>query len=246
MRIALMADIHANREAFTACLAHARQQGADRHVFLGDLVGYNADPAWTVATVMDLVAKGAVALRGNHDRAVAEPSERMTPDATAAIAWTRGQLGDSARRFLEDLPLQIEDEDRLYVHAEVPAGLRWRYVLDADDAERCLKATSAKYAFCGHVHLPALYGVAPLGRTARFKPVDGVAVELTARRRWFAVLGSVGQPRDGNPAAAYSMFDTRRRALTCHRVPYDIESTADKIRRAGLPEALAQRLARGH
>lgn len=246
MRIALMADIHANREAFTACLAHARQQGADRHVFLGDLVGYNADPAWTVATVMDLVAKGAVALRGNHDRAVAEPSERMTPDATAAIAWTRGQLGDSARRFLEELPLQIEDEDRLYVHAEVPAGLRWRYVLDADDAERCLKATSAKYAFCGHVHLPALYGVAPLGRTARFKPVDGVAVELTARRRWFAVLGSVGQPRDGNPAAAYALYDTRTASLTTQRVPYDITAAAEKIRAAGLPTLLADRLFRGH
>lgn len=245
MRIALMADIHANREAFQACLAHAGRHGAKRHVFLGDHVGYNADPAWTVATIMDLVSRGAVALRGNHDRAIAEPSERMNRDAAVAIAWTRGQLGDAACRFLEDLPLQIEDEDRLYVHAEVPAGLRWGYVLGATDAERCLKATTAKYAFCGHVHLPALYGVAPLGRTATFRPMDGVAVELTARRRWFAVLGSVGQPRDGNPAAAYSMLDTERRELTCHRVPYDIDATANKIRRAGLPESLARRLAQG-
>ena len=245
MRIALMADIHANREAFEACLVHARRHGAERYVFLGDHVGYNADPAWTLATIMDLVGKGAMALHGNHDRAIAEPSERMNADAVAAIAWTRGQLGDGARRFLEDLPMQIEDEDRLYVHAEVPVGTRWRYVLGAGDAERCLKATTAKYAFCGHVHLPALYGVAPLGRTATFRPMDGVAVGLTARRRWFAVLGSVGQPRDGNPAAAYSMLDTARRELTCHRVPYDIAATADKIRRAGLPEALARRLAQG-
>lgn len=86
MRIALMADIHANREAFQACLTHAGRHGAERHVFLGDHVGYNADPAWTLATIMDLVGKGAVALQGNHDRAIAEPSERMNPDATVAIA----------------------------------------------------------------------------------------------------------------------------------------------------------------
>ncbi len=86
MRIALMADIHANREAFEACLSHARRRGDERHVFLGDHIGYNADPAWTLATIMDLVGKGAMALRGNHDRGIAEPSERMNPDAAVAIA----------------------------------------------------------------------------------------------------------------------------------------------------------------
>ena len=118
MLIAIFADIHANRQAFTACLAQARRQGAQRIVLLGDYVGYGADPEWTVTTVMDLVDQGALAVLGNHDNAVGSTREQLNVEAQVVIEWTRGELGLPQRRFLADLPLRLEDEDRLFVHAE--------------------------------------------------------------------------------------------------------------------------------
>ena len=105
MLLALFADIHANRQAFTACLDFARARGAERIICLGDYVGYGADPEWTVETVMGLVEKGALAVRGNHDNAIGTPSETMNAEAQAAIEWTRGRLSAPQRRFLAELPL---------------------------------------------------------------------------------------------------------------------------------------------
>src|SRR5690349_17798432 len=113
MRIALFSDIHGNREAFATCLDHARRQAPDRFVLLGDYVGYGADPEWVVRQVMELVGQGALALLGNHDEAVFNPSSRMNPSASAAMAWTRLQLSPEAMRFLRSLPLEEEEEDRL-------------------------------------------------------------------------------------------------------------------------------------
>ena len=116
MLIALLADIHGNREALTACLADAERAGAERYVFLGDLVGYGADPAWVVERVAEMVEAGAVAVLGNHDAAVLSPSDSMNPAAAAAIAWTR--TGSTRRMLLSArLPLTVDDGDRLYVHA---------------------------------------------------------------------------------------------------------------------------------
>ena len=246
MRIALMADIHANREAFEACLAHADAREIDRLVLLGDYVGYGADPVWVVDRVMALVADGATAILGNHDHAVADDRENMNPNATLAMAWTRGQLGPAARSFLATLPTSVEDEDRLYVHADGQPPKRWLYVTDADDAARCLGANHAPVTFCGHVHVPAIFGVTATGKITNFRPVAGIPVPLLRQRRWLGVLGSVGQPRDGIAAASYAILDTQRAEITYHRVPYDIAGAAAKIRDAGLPEALAARLASGH
>src|ERR1044072_4333853 len=105
----VMADIHANREAFTACLAHAQARGAERYVFLGDYVGYGADPSWSLDTVMEHVARGALAVRGNHDDAVLTPNDNMNDAAQAAIGWTRRQLGQAHRDFLAQLPLSLEE-----------------------------------------------------------------------------------------------------------------------------------------
>jgi diadenosine tetraphosphatase ApaH/serine/threonine PP2A family protein phosphatase len=245
MRIALLADIHANREALTACLAHARGQGAERLVFLGDYVGYGADPEFAVETVAECVAQGALALRGNHDDAVARPPLSMRDDAWTAIAWTRGRLGTASREFLAGLTLTIEEGETLYVHAEASAPARWLYVTDAAAAARSLMATGARLSFCGHVHVPCLYGLSVTGKLASFEPVAGVAVPLQHQRRWLVTLGSVGQPRDGNPAACYAMLDTARAEITILRVPYDVEAAAAKILAAGLPVTLAERLRQG-
>lgn len=240
-----MSDIHSNREAFEACLLDMRTRGADQLLLLGDFVGYGADPAWVVETVMELVAGGAVALLGNHDQAVASRREDMNEDAEIAMSWTRGNLGTEARAFLTGLPLSFEDDNRLYVHANVQSARLWSYIDSPDAAGRTLELCDAQAVFCGHVHRPALYGITATGKMSAFCPVSGVAIPLPRHRRWLTVLGSVGQPRDGNPAASYALLDTVKSEITFQRVPYDVEAAAAKIREAGLPDYLAERLKKG-
>jgi diadenosine tetraphosphatase ApaH/serine/threonine PP2A family protein phosphatase len=245
MRIALMADIHANRRALEACLAHAREQGAGRLVFLGDFVGYGPEPSETLDLIMAEAARGAIAVAGNHDQAIALERETMTSDAEVAIAWTRGQLGPEAREFLASLPMRFEDGPRLYVHASPQTYPAWIYVSDGPAARRALEASRAQMVFCGHTHLPALHGITATGRLVTFQPVPSVPVPLPRHRRWLTVVGAVGQSRDGNPAAAYALLDTETSEIIHYRVPYDVEATALALLHAGLPPSLAERLLKG-
>ena len=245
MLLALFADIHANRQAFAACLEAARSRGAERIVLLGDFVGYGADPEWSVDTVMQLVDEGALAVRGNHDNAIANPSETMNEVAQAAIDWTRGRLDAGQRAFLAELPMVEDEDDRLYVHSEASNPARWRYVQSTADAARSIVATSAQVTFCGHIHRPALYSMSATAKMTSFVPTSGVAVQLLKGRRWLVVLGSVGQPRDGNPAACFATYDTAKREITYCRVAYDVETAANRIRANGLPLWLAERLSQG-
>lgn len=245
MRIALLADIHANRLALEACLAHARSQGADRLVFLGDYVGYGAEPVEVLDRIMAETARGAIAVAGNHDRAVADVRDVMTPDAETAMAWTRGQLGPEARDFLASLPLRFEDGSRLYVHASPQTYPPWIYIREGRDARRALEASRAQTVFCGHTHLPALHGLTATGQLVSFAPVPAVPVPLPPHRRWLTVVGAVGQSRDGNPAAAYALLDSATSEITHFRVPYDVQAAATAVLEAGLPPALAARLLKG-
>ena len=245
MRIALLTDIHANREAFAACLAHTERATPDRYAFLGDLVGYGADPAWTVETVMDYVRRGAICVLGNHDQAVCGPArEGMQADARRVIEWTRARLDAPHIEFLSGLPLQVEEAGCLFVHANAWAPAQWEYIVSPFDARSSMAATRARFTFCGHTHDPALYNVGSDWRATAFKPVPGTAIPLGTHRRWLAIPGSVGQPRDGIVAACYALFDSERCSITFYRVPYDVESTAAKVRAAGLPAELADRLER--
>jgi diadenosine tetraphosphatase ApaH/serine/threonine PP2A family protein phosphatase len=246
MRLAILSDIHANREAFEACLEDAARRGAQRLVLLGDIVGYGAEPAWAVRRAMELAQSGAVVIKGNHDEAAVRDRGGMSPDAAAAAAWTRSVLDPEAKAWLDALPMEVEEEDRLYVHADAHDPPRWTYVRDAEDARRSLDAVQARIVLCGHVHVPALYGLTAAAKLVTFRPVAGVAVPLMRPRRWLAVVGAVGQPRDGDPAAAYAMLDTATSELTTIRVPYDAMAAGAKIRAAGLPERLATRLLKGH
>jgi len=245
MTIAFLADIHANREALEACLSHARAEGAKRFVFLGDYVGYGAEPEWVVERIMDEVARGAVALLGNHDAAVTRTDGTMDVSTETAIEWTRGRLPASARAFLATLPLTVDDGDRLYVHAEAAVPASWTYVMDSHDAIRSIESTTKRLTFTGHVHRPAIYNLSMTGKVTAFRPSPGVRVPLLVQRRWLSVIGSVGQPRDGDPAACYALFDETTSDLAYFRVPYDVDAAARKIREAGLPEPFAARLALG-
>jgi diadenosine tetraphosphatase ApaH/serine/threonine PP2A family protein phosphatase len=183
---------------------------------------------------------------GNHDAAVVRgPLPSMTPDARTTVVWTRARLDAAQVAFLAGLPLTATDGESLFVHANAWAPQDWGYVLGRADAARSMLATDRRTTFCGHVHVPTLYHQTGTGKTAPFAPAPGIAIPLSEQRRWLAIPGSAGQPRDGNPAACYAMFDDVARTLVFHRVPYDHERAAAKVRAAGLPQDLADRLRDG-
>ncbi|MDE1989869.1 MAG: metallophosphoesterase family protein [Betaproteobacteria bacterium] len=244
-KIALLSDTHSNLEALEACLAHATRQGAEAFAFLGDLVGYGPDPAATLDRIMALAGTGAPVVRGNHDQALWDDAVPLNPMARQAILWTRPRLTPAHQAFLQSLPLTRRLENVLLVHASADRPGDWTYLAGEAEAAASLAATDATWTFAGHVHHQLLYYQASDQRTHAFSPTPGVAIPLSERRRWVATVGSVGQPRDGNTAAAYALFDDRSRTLTFCRVPYDWGRTIYKIYSQGLPPALAHRLSEG-
>lgn len=246
MKLALFADIHSNLEALTACLDHAKTLGAQRYAFLGDLVGYGADPVAVLDLIEQHASDGAVVLLGNHDAAAIDrPSGHLSQNALAAIVWTQRQLGEKQRAFLAHLPLTVRQEDILFVHASAAIPESWSYVTSAADADRSMRAAGAGIVFCGHVHEPMLYYIGTGGHPIPFRPIAGTPIPTAKHRQWLAIVGSAGQPRDENNAACYALADLERARLTFFRVPYDHATAAQKIRAAGLPERLALRLERG-
>jgi diadenosine tetraphosphatase ApaH/serine/threonine PP2A family protein phosphatase len=243
--IALLSDIHANLEALEACLRHAKDRGVQRYAFLGDLVGYGADAAAVVDIVARHAGEGAVVLMGNHDQAVDQSAAYFNDAAQAALDWARATLSAEQKRFLAALPLISRDGDVCYVHASAASPERWEYVDSPSAARRCADAAAASYTFCGHVHDQVLYFEGTGGRMKEFRPAAGTPIPVPGHRRWVAIVGSVGQPRDRNPSAAYALFDLAKRQVTFCRVAYDASTAAGKIRKAGLPGSLAVRVESG-
>jgi len=245
MRIAVLADIHANREALDAVREAVAAEAPDAIVIAGDIVGYGPDPTYAVEVAAEYAASGAHVVLGNHDQAAVEERRGMTENARVAIRWTRDQLSEAHRSFLAGLPMTVADEDRLYVHASADDPGRWRYVHDAQAAALSFDATPARLIVCGHTHVPAIFYARPGGPPVAFRPLDNQPAPLMPTRRHLVVAGSVGQPRDGNPAACFALLDLGRWSVTMRRVPYDAETTARKVLSAGLPLRLATRLMSG-
>ncbi|AOG25295.1 metallophosphoesterase family protein [Acidovorax sp. RAC01] len=252
MKIALLSDIHANRPALAACLEHARGQGAERFALLGDLVGYGGEPAAVLDDIMALAAQGAWVVLGNHDAMALAPPPAASSRGALGAQWTHDQLQPRHVAFLQSLPLTLRVGDAaLLVHASADMPAQWRYVEDSGAAERSMTAAQAldpaiRYVFSGHVHGQALYFMTPTAKLMRFTPEPGVAVPVPPHRQWLAIVGSVGQPRDGDARAMYAVFDDTARQVTFHRVPYDHAAAAACIRAAGLPPFYADRLESGH
>jgi predicted phosphodiesterase len=242
MRIAFLADIHSNRQALDACLAHAARRHVDHYVFLGDLIGYGADPCYVIDRIALLASEGAVVVLGNHDAAIIGSTDGMNDYARDAALWTFHQLDAAQRAFIARLPLSVAEEDRLYVHSEAASPRSWNYVTTAAEAEQSLRTTAQRLTLCGHVHRPQLYHMSQHKPAVRFVPAAEAPIPLVGPRKWLAVMGAVGQPRDENPAAAYAILDTKTNELTYLRIPYDIQSAAASIHAAGLPRMLAARL----
>lgn len=247
MKIALLSDIHANLHALQACLAHARAQGVNQLAFLGDLVGYGSAPAPVLDIIMQLAHEGAWVIRGNHDTLAVDVPETPATMDEAGAQWTHEHTNAAQHMFLKQLPLTLRDGNLLLVHASVDAPQSWHYVDQPRRAALSLAAADedVRYVLGGHVHQQTLFYQGTGRQLIEFKPTPNKGVPVTARRRWLATVGSVGQPRDGRTDAMYTLFDRSRQTMTFYRVPYDHLAAAAAIRASGLPESFAQRLETG-
>ncbi len=238
MRVAVLSDIHGNLHALEAVLAAA---SVDEVWCLGDVVGYGARPNECCELVRE---RAAVCLAGNHDLVVTGMLglEEFSHDAGDAAAWAKVRLTEENRAYLAGLPSIAERDGVLLAHAS-PRDPVWEYVLSNDVALASLEATEAPLVLVGHSHV-ALDLLLAEGELSGGLATGGTQVDLAAGR-WLLNPGSVGQPRDGDPRAAWLLLDLEARKATFERVEYDVAATQAEIREAGLPELLAARLASG-
>jgi len=244
VRIAVISDIHSNLEALGAVLDRAEEERAEATYVLGDIVGYGADPDAVVARLAE--QPSAVCIAGNHDLAATGRFDTgwFNSIATDAIEWTTSVMNDDTRAFLSSLEPRGDAAEGLLVHGSVvdPAA---EYVMNVAAARASFGAGDFVRCFFGHTHLPTVF-VDEGGRIDGYALRDGDPVSLAVDGTRFMVNpGSVGQPRDGDPRASMMILDTERATGVVHRVPYAIDAAAAKIRDAGLPPALADRLALG-
>lgn len=244
MKVAILSDIHANLEALQAVLADAAQQGTGEYAGLGDVIGFNGDPAACVELAMPLFN---VAVRGNHEEALLQRGLFGVPLYTAMMDRTAAMLGADLVALLRPLPRKASRGGITYVHA-TPAGEGWQRISTVPEAREAFTLFSGGVCFFGHTHRPAIFchkedkvHIIPVVYDA-----DGsFTLTLEAECRYLINPGSVGQPRDLDYRAAYGLYDTETRTLCLRRVEYDVEAAAAKISRTGLPDSFAAALKRG-
>src|SRR4051812_47451217 len=242
MRVAIATDIHGNRHAFEAVIAAAQESGVEELWCLGDLVGYGADPDACVALAE---ANCAVCLAGNHDLAVVDvlSLEEFSRGAALAAEWTKEVIRPATREFLLGLR-PSGDADGVGLYHASPRDPVWEYVLSGLTAELCLDATSFRVSLIGHSHVALSFhraeGAAASGSTRK----EGELLDV-GTGEWLINPGSTGQPRDGDPRAAWLMLDTTAWTAEWRRAMYDIPGAQSAIRAARLPDSLAERLQYG-
>jgi diadenosine tetraphosphatase ApaH/serine/threonine PP2A family protein phosphatase len=251
VRILILSDIHANLEALEACLQAAPEHD---HVFnLGDIVGYGADPNEAVRRSRSL---GSVFVRGNHDRACTGllPLDDFNPVAAAAVLWTQEELTPENLEFLRGMPQgPVAPAGALQCVHGSPRD-EDEYVLTSRDAWSILAKAPVPVTFFGHTHVQGAYWIDDVNesqgvvspRYASPRGKQRFALALKETGKYLVNPGSIGQPRDGDPRAAFAVLDMAANTVGFHRVPYDIERAQKKILSAGLPERLASRLAEGY
>lgn len=236
---AVLGDIHANIDALNAVLDDARAQGVTHFVCVGDVVGYNAAPAACIRAVRDEL--GCPCVRGNHDHYVSDPGTNLAdfhPSAAQVVEWTRSQLEADDVQWLHDLPLQKPVMGFMLVHATLDKPDHWGYVFENQQAEANFSYQYTPLCFHGHTHVPIIYSNEP-GGVVHYQPRD---FTLELGQRLFINVGSVGQPRDGDPRASYVVYDMAARQIRFRRVAYDVQAAMARNRLAGLPEKCASRL----
>ena len=241
MKWAVFSDIHGNLEAFTSVCDYISKENIDKIAILGDIVGYGANPKECIDQLKD---RADIIVVGNHDFAATGLTDisNFNSAARTAIEWTIKQLPDVGSAFLSDLPLTSIVDDLTFVHSSPHNPQEWKYLLSMNDVVNSFNFYYNRICFVGHSHIPAIYIKDSKGKVSSSKDLQ---VQLEDRAKYIINVGSVGQPRDGNPAAAFGILDTEESVFTINRAPYDIRAAQKKIIEAGLPERLAIRLAVG-
>lgn len=245
MRYLVLSDIHANLEALETVLAHAALGGWDHLLVLGDLVGYGADPNLVVDRIRALSPMAVI--RGNHDKAACgvDDAGAFNPAARQAALWTYNALTPENREYLRELPagpLTVADEVEICHGAPFDEDA---YIFDGPDAWRALESTRSRLCFFGHTHLAVVFLRSGQLFEAIVPEAPETVVQASNGRRLLVNPGSVGQPRDGDARAAYAVYDDAAGVVRMRRVEYPVERAQEKIVAAGLPRALANRLAVG-
>lgn len=240
-RFAIFADIHANIAALKSVVEDAGKNDITDFICVGDIVGYNASPNECVNVIREL---DCFTVRGNHDHYCSTENESLDdfhPIAASVITWTRDQLTEENTKWLKNLPLYAFHNGMTLVHSTLDMPERWGYVFESIEAEAHFCYQNTQLCFHGHTHVPVVFEKHS-NTVMRHEPNNFL---ISLGHKYFVNTGSVGQPRDNNPDASYCIYDTKTRTIEFRRVEYDVEDTQRRIREAGLPERLAQRIITG-
>ena len=242
MRYGLFSDIHGNQEAFETVLDALKDERIDTFWCLGDVVGYGANPNECLELVWGLTTD---VIAGNHDFAAVGKVDLtcFNRNAAEAALWTMQNLTRDGRHYLSNLPFERKQDHVLAVHATPSEPQKWGYILSLPQAELEFHALPDDVSVCfvGHTHDPVIF----CDHDGKCGEVPGNQCQMKADCRYIINVGSVGQPRDGDPRAAYCVYDSDNAQVEIKRIIYDVETAQKKIRRAGLPDFLATRLAFG-
>ena len=232
MRYAIISDIHANLEALTKAMAIINDKHVDEIICLGDVVGYGANPNECVDIVR---SRCSAVVLGNHDEAALDPAgpHDFNPIAQKAIEWTAAQLSDESLSFLSSRPMIEKKENILLVHSSPHSPEVWEYIINAEEAADAIQYFEEMICFIGHTHVPGIFSL------------SGRSKSVSRTERQLVNVGSIGQPRDGNPMLAFGIFDSSAWEYELIRSEYNIQLAAEKILSAGLPQELAYRLMYG-
>ncbi len=240
MRYGILADIHGNLEAFNAVIEACRNYGVRQFFCLGDIVGYGANPKECIALVRE---NKMTTVAGNHDWAACGRLDReyFNPTAKEAIIWTAEHLTNEEKSYLYNLELTFTHKEFILVHGTLNQPEEFHYLTDIDESMDTFYLMDRGVCFVGHTHVPQIF--VKDKDNVDFCPLDYVEVEGDGK--YIVNVGSVGQPRDGNPMAAYGIYDPDLKRIEIKRVPYDVKAAQKKILEASLPEMLASRLTIG-
>jgi len=246
MRIALISDIHGNLEALTAVIADIRNRDVDRIACLGDIVGYGTNPNECVEAIM---ANCYFCIKGNHDAAILDPqiAKEFNDAARFAIDWTRNTLTQKSKGLMSSFPLSKEEGEFTAVHATPFRPHFWYYITSLDVALLNFNYFKTKFCFVGHTHIPGVIALRPNEPDVSvFAPKSfNYETEFIPSTKFIVNIGSVGQPRDKNPKSSYVILDTQTKEILFKRISYDIAAYQSKMRSAGMPKFLIDRIANG-
>jgi predicted phosphodiesterase len=245
MRYLILSDIHSNKEALTAVLSFVRRKRWDKAIFLGDLVGYGANPNQVVDLVRAL--RPLTAIRGNHDKVCSgiEEGELFNRIALEAALWTRKKLTRSNLKWLKELPKGPVTVDGGFAISHGTPIDEDAYIFGEIEALNVFRHTEFPICFFGHSHFPVIFALSPDDITTTLTVAPAFRVKLRPGVRYLINPGSIGQPRDGSPLASFAFYDTDSQVVTIHRIHYRVAEAQKKILKAGLPRPLADRLAIG-